>query len=293
MTQRVHDERKDLKDRSGPSGTRTLAAIAIAALLRAVVVGATFDHAYGLYAKVIRDHVRMPSVDYAALKNGRQALDAAVDAFAQASEAEERGWTREQRLAFWINAYNAFTLRAIVDHYPIRGPWLTLQPRNSIRQISGVWTTIRWRAAGRELTLDDIEHQILRRELKDPRIHFAINCASVSCPPLPPEPYRAETLDAQLDEAARRYLASPEGMRIDGNTLRVSSILRWYGEDFVERFASIAPEGRDEKERAVRGVIIRFGPPEAAALAGKASTPIRFLSYDWSLNDATEERKDR
>ena len=127
------------------------------------------------------------------------------------------------------------------------------------------------------MTLDDIEHQILRRELKEPRIHFAINCASVSCPPLPPEPYRAETLDAQLDEAARRYLASPEGLRVDGDTLRVSRILDWYGEDFVERFASLAPEGRDENERAVRGVVIRFGPPEAAALARKPSARIRFL----------------
>ena len=268
------------------SRVRAATAMAMLAILAlATLRGASFDHAYGLYAKVIRDHVQMPSVDYSALKKERAELDAAVDAFAQATPAEEQGWTREQRLAFWINAYNAFTLRAIVDHYPIRGPWLTLQPRNSIRQIDGVWTTIRWRAAGRDVTLDDIEHQILRRELKEPRIHFAINCASVSCPPLPPEPYRAETLDTQLDEAARRYLASPEGLRIDGDTLRVSSILRWYGEDFVDRFASIASEGRDQTERAVRGVILRFGPPEAAALARKASARIRFLSYDWSLND--------
>ena len=262
------------------SGAAILIAVALAA-----VSAAGFDHAYERYAKVIRDHVRMPSVDYSALKKGRAALDAAVDGFAQATDAEERAWTREQRLAFWINAYNAFTLRAIVDHYPIRAPWLTLQPRNSIRQIDGVWTTMRWRAAGREVTLDDIEHQILRRELKEPRIHFAINCASISCPPLPPEPYRAEKLDAQLDEAARRYLASPEGLRVDGDTLRVSSILDWYGQDFVERFASFAPHGRGEKERAVRGVVIRFGPADAAALAQKASTRIRFLSYDWSLND--------
>ena len=293
MTGHIHDECKDRKDRRGPQGSlrslrllRSPAAAAIAALFpAAVVVGASFDHGYERYANVIRDHVRMPAVDYSALKKGRAALDAAVYAFAQATDAEERAWTREQRLAFWINAYNAFTLRAIVDHYPIRAPWLTLQPRNSIRQIDGVWTTMRWRAAGREVTLDDIEHQILRRELKEPRVHFAINCASVSCPPLPPEPYRAETLDAQLDEAARRYLASPEGSRVDGDTLRVSSILDWYGQDFVERFAALAPEGGDEKERAVRGVVIRFGPPEAAALARKPSARIRFLSYDWSLND--------
>ena len=257
--------------------------VALSAL--AVPGAAAFDHAYTQYAEVLREFVRPPRVDYGALARRRAGLDVAVDAFAAPGEAEERGWTRDERLAFWINAYNAFTLRAIVDHYPIRAPWLTLQPRNSIRQIDGVWTTMRWRAAGREVTLDDIEHQILRRELKEPRIHFAINCASVSCPPLPPEPYRAETLDAQLDEAARRYLASPEGSRVDGDTLRVSSILDWYGQDFVERFASFAPDGPGDKERAVRGVVIRFGPPEAAALARKTSARIRFLSYDWSLND--------
>ena len=114
--------------------------------------GASFDHGYDRYAKVIRDHVRMPSVDYSALKKGRAALDAAVHAFAQATEAEERAWPHEQRLAFWINAYNAFTLRAVVDHYPIHGPAVSLSPPNSIRQIDGVWTTLKWRAAGREVT---------------------------------------------------------------------------------------------------------------------------------------------
>ena len=198
---------------------------------------------------------------------------------------EERGWTRDQRLAFWINAYNAFTLRAIVDHYPIRSPWLTLQPRNSIRQIDGVWTKLTWRAAGRTLTLDDIEHKILRPEFKEPRVHFAINCASVGCPPLAADPYRPATLDAQLDAAARRYLASAQGLRIDGDTLLVSKILEWYGEDFVARFAPDAAGTPDRLERAVRAVVERFGPPAAAELARKPATRIRFLDYDWSLND--------
>jgi len=240
------------------------------------------DPLHRAFDTILDTYVRDGLVYYRALKGERQRFDAYVAALGDASVPAS---DRNKQLAFWINAYNAFTLRAIVDHYPIRRPWLTLQPRNSIRQIDGVWTTMRWRAAGREVTLDDIEHQILRRELKEPRIHFAINCASVSCPPLPPEPYRAETLDAQLDEAARRYLASPEGSRVDGDTLRVSSILDWYGQDFVERFASFAPDGPGDKERAVRGVVIRFGPPEAAVLARKTSARIRFLSYDWSLND--------
>jgi hypothetical protein len=212
-------------------------------------------------------------------------LDAVVAQLAEPGADEERGWPRQQRLAFWINAYNALTLRAIVDHYPIRSAWLTLQPRNSIRQIDGVWATLTWRAAGRTVTLDDIEHRILRPEFKEPRVHFAINCASAGCPPLAADPYRASSLDAQLDDAARRYLGSERGLRVDGNTLRVTRILEWYGEDFVARFAPEASAEPDRIERAIRGVVVRFGPPAAADLAQKPATRIRFLDYDWSLND--------
>ena len=246
---------------------------------------ADFDHDYGQYAKVLHDHVHATRVDYTALKSGRALLDEAVAALAEPAADDERQWTREQRLAFWINAYNTFTLRVIVDHYPIQSPWYTLSPRNSIRQIDGVWTTITWRAAGRTLTLDDIEHRILRPEFKDPRVHFAVNCASAGCPALAPEPYRAVTLDAQLDAAARRYLARDEGLRIDGKTVRVSKILQWYGEDFVARFAPDAIDKPDRVEQAIRGVVARFGPPAAVDLARAPSTRIRFLDYDWSLND--------
>jgi len=264
---------------------RAVSAAAVAVGAFAVAQAAVIDHSYPQYAGVLRDHVRPPKVDYTALQRDRASLDAAVAVFAQPAEAEERGWTRDERLAFWINAYNAFTLRAIVDRYPIHASWLTLAPRNSIRQIGGVWTTLTWQAAGRTLTLDDIEHRILRPEFKEPRVHFAINCASIGCPPLAAEPYRAATLDAQLDAAARRYLASAQGLRIDGTTLRVSRILEWYGEDFVPQFAPDHAGRPDRLEQAVRAVVARFGPPEAAALARAAASRVRFLDYDWSLND--------
>ena len=135
------------------------------------------------------------------------------------------------------------------------------------------------------MTLDDIEHKILRPEFKEPRVHFAINCASVGCPPLAGEPYRAATLDAQLDAATRRYLASPQGLRIEGRTLRVSRIFEWYGDDFVARFAPDRAGQPDRVERAVLGLVAQFGPPEAAALAHTPTARVRFLDYDWSLND--------
>lgn len=258
------------------------------ALIAQATCGASanaFDHDYRAYADVLTKHVRFPRVDYAALKADRTPLDRVVEEFAAPASRGESGWTRQQRMAFWINAYNAFTLRAIVDHYPIRGSWLSLYPRNSIRQIDGVWTDLAWQAAGRTVTLDHVEHGILRPTFKDARIHFAVNCASISCPPLAAEPYRPGTLDAQLDAAARVFLASPEGVRVDGDTLRVSSIFKWYGDDFTDQYAPVVPGNRDARERGILGVIARYGPPDAAELARSGGPALGYLSYDWTLND--------
>ena len=216
----------------------------------------------GRYGALLAAIVRDPRVDYGALIARKKDLEIVSGEFGAPSEAMERAWTRQDRIAFWINAYNVFTLKAIADRYPIR----------SIRRIPGVWTELRFRVASRELTLDDIEHRILRPEFKDARVHFAINCASVSCPPLREEPYAGARLDAQLDEAARRYLASPFGLGVSGRTLRVSSIFKWYGEDF-------GPAG-------VLATIATYGPPAAQHLARSPGVRVRFLPYDWALNDA-------
>ncbi len=267
--------------------TRTpIIALLSAGLLTGGLVEANgFDHRYTTYAEVLTRHVRVPRVDYAALRADRSRLDRAVAEFDSPAARDEPRWSREQRMAFWINAYNAFTLRAIVDHYPIKSGWLTLHPRNSIRQIDGVWNKLKWQAAGRSVTLDDIEHKILRPTFKDARIHFAVNCASVSCPPLAAEPYRPDTLGAQLDAAARQFLATPEGLRVDGDTLRVSSIFKWYGDDFIEKFAPVVPGSRDARERAILGAIVRNGPAGPAERARSGRAVIRYLDYDWSLND--------
>jgi hypothetical protein len=229
-------------------------------------------------------------VDYQGLAAERTALAGVAAEFGAVNAGAERTWPRTERLAFWINAYNVFTLQAIVDHYPIRAGWLSLGPRNSIRQIDGVWDRLTWKAAGRRVTLDDIEHRIIRPDFKEPRIHFAVNCASVGCPPLLGEPYRAADLERQLDTNARAYLASPQGVSADGRTLAVTSILKWYGDDFVARFGSEPRSGRSPRDAAILRVVEAFGPPEAAALARNSAVRIAFLDYDWSLNDAVRSR---
>jgi hypothetical protein len=248
-------------------------------------VAEDFDHHYTAYAAVLRDHVVSTRVDYRKLVRNRGDLDAVVRQFEAVPRAVEEAWTPARRIAFWINAYNAFTLRAIVDHYPIQGSWFSLNPRNSIRQIGGVWDRLRWNAAGRSVTLDEIEHQILRPVFNEPRVHFAVNCASVSCPPLRAEPYRADVLDRQLDDSASRFLASAPGLQVAGTTLRVSSIFKWYGEDFVPAYAPLGPAGYPERDRAILGAVLRHGPAAAADLVRAGRVRIAFLSYDWSLND--------
>ena len=249
-----------------------------------------FDHSYELYGELLRAHVKAGRVDYVALKDDSR-FDLIVDSLDLVPQAEFEGWTREQRLAFWINAYNIFTLKAIVDHYPIDGGWspwsgwFSLAPRNSIRQIDGVWDHLTWQAAGRTVTLDDIEHVILRPTFKEPRIHFAINCASVSCPPLRSEPYVPVRLEDQLEDSSRQFLASELAVRVDGTTLRVTSVLDWYGEDFIDLYAELTSADRSAKDRAILGAVLRHGPPAAAALAKRGPGRVRFLAYDWSLND--------
>jgi len=245
---------------------------------------AATDLPFAAYRELLGRVVRDTGVDYQAIVADRAALDRANAEFAGVPAQAERGWEARDRMAFWINAYNLFTLRAIVDHYPIRGSWFSRAPRNSIRQIDGVWTTLKWRAAGRDVTLDQIEHGILRPEFGDARVHMAVNCASKSCPPLRGEPYLAADLDRQLDDAARRYLASASGTRVDGARLLVSRIFDWYGGDFVKQYAERHPGPGSANDRAIRGFVERYGPPPAAA-AAQAGAAIAFLDYDWSLND--------
>ena len=153
-------------------------------------------------------------IDYAALKADRAGLDAYLDRVAKLPDSAVAKWPRAEQMAFWINAYNAWTLRTIVDHYPIQGSSFSRFPKSSIRQLDDPWKT-NHTVAGVQRSLDDLEHKILRAEFKDPRIHAAVNCASVGCPPIRLEAFTAARLDEQLDDQMRKFVADPLRNRID------------------------------------------------------------------------------
>jgi hypothetical protein len=229
----------------------------------------------GPYARLLGAHVRpgtvsgvqLALVDYAAIK-ADPAYPVALANLAAARPAELA--TRAERLAFWINAYNLLAIKAVVDQYP------TKSIRDGGTLLRSIWTKKVGVAGGREVSLDDVEHGILRPEFKDPRVHMAIVCASLSCPDLRREPFEAARLDAQLDDQAQRFLANPtKGLVLapDGRAARVSSIFKWFRDDF-------APAGG-----VVAFIRARAGATLAPRLGALSDGGLSYLDYDWSLND--------
>ena len=226
-------------------------------------------------------------VDYAAVDAAdRDALERYLRALqATPVAALDRG----AQMAFWINLYNAYTVKLVLDHYPVasirevpagRGPSLAALFRFDTWAsmfLGGPWATPIVRVEGRRLSLNDIEHRILRPGWSDPRIHYAVNCASMSCPNLSPVAYTSENLDALLERGARDYVNHPRGATAEGDRLHLSSIFRWYREDFG---------GTDEAILAHLRAYADSGL--AAALDGVQA--IEWLDYDWSLSDLPDKQ---
>ena len=218
------------------------------------------------YGALLGRYVKDGGVDYAGLKTETAALDAWV---AAAAKADLAGASREEKLAFWINVYNAATLQLVLRHHGrIR----------SIRDIDEPWKKPKWRVAGETLSLDQMEHEKLRRDLGDPRVHFALVCAARSCPPLRGSAWTAAGIDDQLDEAARRFLASKGGAQTelrDGKpVLKLSKLFEWYAGDF------------EKGGRTAVDWVARYAPTTMARFLAehRGDLAVEFLDYDWSLN---------
>ncbi len=251
---------------------------------------------YDSYAVALKSNVTDSGmVNYKALKAESRALDDFAASIGDLDSSTYGEWSEKEKIAFLMNTYNALTLEAILTHYPIK-PSLTasiLYPKNSIRQISGVWDRLDFLAMNRKVTLDGIEHQILRKHFNEPRIHLALVCAAMGCPPLRNEPYTADKLDSQLDDQAERFISNASKFRIDRAKARVhlSSIFKWYGDDFIRSYGTDEKfAGHNKAERAVLNYISKYLNDSDRDYLASGKYEIEYLNYDWSLNEQGEDR---
>ncbi len=204
-------------------------------------------------------------VNYKAFQQDTAALNEYLNILSNAHP--QRSWSRNEQMAYWINAYNAFTIKLVLDHYPINS---IRDIKNGIPFVNTVWDIKFIEIQGQKYDLNNIEHGILRKHFKDARIHAAVNCASYSCPPLRREAYVGARLDEQLDDAMRRFINDPERNRITPQKAELSKIFSWFSGDFKKSAGS------------VRKFVNRY----AQTPIGK-DTPIEYLDYSWQLNDAS------
>jgi hypothetical protein len=245
-----------------------------------------FDHAYEGLSALLQRHVRVlragqaSELDYAGMAQQRTHLQAWLARLSAVSAAEFDGWTAAQQMAFLINAYNLFTIELVLTRWP---------DLRSIREIGGLLRNP-WRRAwvpllGQTLSLDDIEHGRLRERgvYDDPRIHFAVNCASIGCPMLREEAFVAERLDAQLAEQERRFLSDRTRNRYSAQRgrLEVSKIFDWYAEDF--RLGHRGITSLPQYFAGHAGLLADAEADRARIRDGQVT--IAFLDYDWALND--------
>ncbi|MGF1545091.1 MAG: DUF547 domain-containing protein [Parvularculaceae bacterium] len=225
----------------------------------------TVDHA--VYGAFLESYLKVgdDGVNRVAYGDVTDADKAALDGYLSSLEGvDPQKLAPAEQLAFWINAYNAETINLIIENYPVE----------SIRDIDDAWGQPVMPVSGTALTLDDIEHGIIRPTANDPRIHYAVNCASIGCPNLAPTPYAGENVEAMHDAAARDYANHPRGIRVEDGEVTASKIYGWYREDF----------GRNEAE--VLDHIRQYAEPDVvSALEGERK--IDAYEYDWNLNDAT------
>ncbi len=257
------------------------------AVLATSFAASALDHSHKAWDELLKKHVKYVEggnasrVSYAGLAKDRAALKAVEDEYSRVPKSEFDTWSKPQQQAFLINAYNAFTVEKILSRYP---------DLKSIKDFGGVfnnpWKDKFIRLFGEPASLDTIEHEMLRKEgvYDDPRVHVAVVCASIGCPMLRNEAFTAERLEAQLEDAMKRFLSDRTRNRYNPQTrkLEVSRIFDWYGKDF---------ERGHKGFKSVKATLAKYADPladkpEERAVVASQQADIAFLEYDWALNDS-------
>ncbi len=209
------------------------------------------------YNKLLELAVCETGVNYAVAKKS-SLMNSVESEFLAVDKSTFDSFSTKQQIAWYSNLYNFYTLKLIVENYPLK----------SIRDIKTPWDQKIIPLFGKEVSLNHLEHTILRKKYDEPRIHFALNCASIGCPPLRKTPFTGEKLEVQLDEQAQTFLKDESRNRVEGKTLYLSKIFQWYGGDFKKNYGSY--------QQYAKSVL---------NITGKMK--IKFSEYDWDLNSST------
>ncbi len=243
-----------------------------------------FDHSYKNWDKILKSYVIEDQEDtffkYLDLKDSAEdmkVLKTTLRDFSSVTKKDYDSWTQNEKLSFLFNAYNAFTIDLILQHHSSKKPLSSIKDIGSL--LKNTWKIEFFQFLGKKSNLDRIEHDIARKDFDEPRLHVAFNCASRSCPNLLNAAFTAKDLNAQLDAAARDFLnnKTKNYYKADDSTLYLSSIFKWYGDDFKksEKFKSVF---------SFVALYMRLDPLIKANLLSK-KVKIEYLDYDWRLNE--------
>lgn len=218
--------------------------------------------------ELLKKHVKAEGlVDYKGFISDKNKLEDYITLLGNTTPQKKK-WSREEQLSFWINAYNAFTVKLIVDNYPLKSI-KNLNPVLSIPTVRSIWSKKIFVIGGEPISLDQIEHGILRKEFEEPRIHFAVNCASFSCPVLRAEAYLPEKINEQLEEQTVLFLNDSNRNIITADNPKISKIFSWFTKDFKKN-----------------GTVIDFLNQYVQDVKIERGADIDYLNYDWKLNEA-------
>lgn len=251
---------------------------------------ADFDRQHKLFTQDLGRFVEKNRVHYRRWKKDSARLEKYLDSLAHIDKKTYEKLSDAEKTALWINAYNAATIKMVLEHYPIQGKDEHYPP-HSIRQIPDVWENTHLIVAGRKVSLYELEHDILRREIHDPRAHFAVVPAAIGCPPLRAKAFTSDTLERDLDEAAKSYLSKNVEFNFKEKTVRVPAIFSWFPLDFAPAvgLAKVKfPPPKDDD--IVLRYVVRQSPPRIQKYfqedAAYKQFKVIYRPSNWTLNDA-------
>ena len=234
------------------------------------ILADSFDHDHKNYAQILKSNVKDGLVNYKAIKENPAGLNSYINSLVTVDESTFNKWSEEQTLTYLINLYNAATIKLVVDNYPVK----------SIKDINkegqGPWKLKVVNLFGKKISLDHLEHEIIRQNYNEPRVHFALVCAAVGCPKLPSQSFMPSKLEEQFAERTRLFLSEKDKNFIDENqkTVYLSSIFDWFAQDFNKTHGSVL------------GFVKEYLPAEEAKKIN-SDYSLKFTEYDWNLNEGS------